>query len=355
MKCFLIFLIVFFNGNLFSQSLKITVIDEKGVFLENCKIYKNKIEISPELKENYFLLKVKFNDTITINCHQFKGENFVVPKVENEELFHVVELKRIFQELDEVTITSEKYKKMAGEKNENILDYLFYPKENTFVFIKSIKNNYFLEIKTESSSKEILLNFHPEELFLDCLGNTHILSKDSAYQIWFADSLKYVSTISKKMFDTNLKTLVAKTEKSIFYEKITQHNQLYNLTKSTQEVSDSAVCTIFDKVAYKVARSEYNEIIGMYYFMASEVQNIIEAGIWDGDVVKLGIHYKIVEKIGWYLNVRAKPILCSSYGMLDKICLVNLVENEIFNIDYSGNSIKKIPFSSSNLKNKKVI
>jgi hypothetical protein len=64
--------------------------------------------------------------------------------------------------------------------------------------------------------------FRPDSLFKDCLGNVHVLSHDSCYQV-FTDSsgihLIYPTTMEK--FETVLKNCVASTTSKLFIKKIT--------------------------------------------------------------------------------------------------------------------------------------
>lgn len=66
------------------------------------------------------------------------------------------------------------------------------------------------------------LPFKPDSLFRDCLGNVHVLSHDSCYQI-YTDSagirLIYPTTMDK--FETILKNCVASTSSKLFFKKVT--------------------------------------------------------------------------------------------------------------------------------------
>ena len=66
--------------------------------------------------------------------------------------------------------------------------------------------------------------FRPDSLFRDCLGNVHVLSRDSSYQV-FTDSagihLIYPTTMEK--FRAVLQNCMASTSSKLFFKRVTNH------------------------------------------------------------------------------------------------------------------------------------
>lgn len=225
------FLFLLFNFSLaFSQELKLTVVDEDGAVLSNFLLTKNS-ENQQLVSKEEFVLKVKLGDTVLVKKTGYNDSKYVVASNEKI-LHHIFVLETKYQALDEVTLKYEKYKKVAGEENENILDYIYYPAEKRLLLIKSLKRKYYLEQQTTSGKKSYELHFKPQSLHLDILGNTHIISKDSAYQIWVRDSLAFVSVISNNLFDKMVKNLVYKGSDFVYYENKLNFNQRYTLNQN---------------------------------------------------------------------------------------------------------------------------
>lgn len=349
---FTLFLLLYFQSS-FSQTLVISVKDENNKVVDDYSIFMNSSFVS--ISSGFvFYLSCKEYDTIHVKKDGFTSVSYVVQS-DSDTLFKTFTLFDKIQELEEVSVTFEKYVKLAGEKNENIIDFCYFPESEMFLLLKSYEGNYFIEKKTDLSSNNYPLSFRPELLFLDALGNTHILSKDSTYQIWIQDTLNFVSKLPRNLFDSKLKPLISKNSNYVFYENYSEHNQFYVLSKTDKDNEISIVYDCFDKVAHDVAKVEYNEIINLYYQKTTPVNNIIKNGSWDGNVISLGEDWEIIKKIGWYLQVRSQPIECYSFGMLNCIVLINFHENNIQKFNQNGELINKSILEQTEIKNKELI
>lgn len=355
-RIFFILLILFSTSNFFyAQTIKIKVVDEDNEIIHNCHFFAKNIELNGVYINDFYIFNVNIGDTLTLKHVNYVSEDYLIPQLYIDTLFHEFVLRQKFQDIDEVKILGTKYQKIAGEMDENILDYLIYPFEKSILFVKSIKNQYFLVLENNLKSTTTKLDSRPQYLFLDCMGNTHLVAKDSVYQLWLTDTIKYVSVISKNIFESNLKNLVSKTENDLYMEEITLHNQNYTINKKSKDTKGKIIYNSFDKIAFKVAKSEYNAIIRKYYEVTPIGNNLIENGIWDGDVIKLGDTYLLNQMITWYLKIRAKPIECSSYGMIDNIVTINFFEDSIIKLDYNAELVSKSKLNAYDLKNKVVI
>jgi len=347
-----VFLILLFNFTfVFSQELKLTVVDEDSLVLTNFLLSVNSEKQQLISKEEY-ILKVNLGDTIIVKKTGYNDSKYVVESNEKI-LHHIFVLETKYQELDEVTLKYERYKKVAGEENENILDYIYYPTEERLLIIKSLKRKYYLEQQTTSGTKSYELHFRPQSLHLDVLGNTHIISKDSSYQIWVRDSLVFVSVLSNNLFDKMVKNLVYKGSDFVYYENKSNFSQRYTLTKIGQDNKIIEVANVFDEIAYKTAQSEYNSIISTYHRKAKATENVITNGIWDGDVMKLTCVNcdTIVFMTTWFLKIRSKPIECYAYGRMNNIEILNLYNSSIDKFDFNGRLLEqhKISIPTSQL------
>ena len=220
------------------------------------------------------------------------------------------------------------------------------------VIIKSIKNNYYLEYKDDTISRNYLLNIHPESLQLDFMGNIQLLSSDSSYQIWITQNqeIEFIDVLPLKEYNLKIKPNLAKRADLLFSEEKTYQNQEYHINLSDKSNLDSIIYKVIDKEAAKVAEKEYNEIIQLYTQSVPKEISLIELGIWDGNMIQLGETPQIIAKISWH-KILSKPINCSSFGMLDYICTLNLFDSVITKIDYNVNPIDTIPIDIKGLKN----
>ena len=353
MKTLAVTISLIFYFSSYSQTLKTAVYTEDGLQITDCQFYINKTKTTPEFKADFYYLNLKEGDMLTLKKEHFDILNYDFPAIsKNDTLTHLFILHDQSQKIEEFTIVGKKNNQFAGDLNENLLDYIIDPTKNCMVIIKSIKNNYYLEYKDDTISRNYLLNIHPESLQLDFMGNIQLLSSDSSYQIWITQNqeIEFIDVIPLKEYNLKIKPNLAKRADLLFSEEKTYQNQEYHINLSDKSNLDSIIYKVIDKEAAKVAEKEYNEIIQLYTQSVPKEISLIELGIWDGNMIQLGETPQIIAKISWH-KILSKPINCSSFGMLDYICTLNLFDSVITKIDYNVNPIDTIPIDIKGLKN----
>ncbi|GEM_PF-3861853 len=352
-----IFFCLCYYSSTYSQTLKTAIYTEDGVPITDCQFYINKTKITPNSKDNFYYLTIKEGDMLTLKKEHFDILNYDFPAIsKNDTLTHLFILHDQSQKLEEFIVVGKKNNQFAGDLNENLLDYIIDPTRNCMIIIKSIKNNYYIEYKDDTISRNYLLNIHPESLQLDFMGNIQLLSIDSSYQIWITQKqeIEFIDVLPLKEYNLKIKPNIAKRDHLLFSEEKTYQNQEYHVKLSNKSNPDSLIYKVLDKVAAKVAEKEYNEILQLYQQVVPKEISLIDLGIWDGNMIQLGETPQIIAKISWH-KILSKPINCSSFGMLDYICTVNLFDSVISKIDYNGNQIDTIPLNIKGLKNIQVI
>ena len=105
------------------------------------------------------------------------------------------------------------------------------------------------------------LPFRPDSLFRDCLGNVHILSHDSSFQV-FSDStgirLIYPNTMDR--FRSVLQNCVASTPSKLYFKKITNDGfgiDFYRIDRETKE--SERVASVVDEENMKRLRSNEDD------------------------------------------------------------------------------------------------
>jgi hypothetical protein len=351
---FLLFILTFsISGNLISQIIEIKVRDDSNANLSDYSIYLNSQIFG--ISEGYkYVLKVNNLDSIWIEKDNLISDIYIV-QLKEDTIKVELNLHPKPQEIEEVKVIYEKYKKIAGRNNENVLDYLVFPENQSILIIRSLKSNYYLEFISGINFIEQKLDFKPERLFLDIFGNSHVLSKDTAYQVLIENQFIFISKISKKLFYEKIQPLVYKSDDNIFYEKLTMHNKCYSLTKTDTMNNVNIINKTYDKIGFKVAERDYRNIITTYFNEVPEERNIISNGIWNGDLINLAESSELVALISWYLSISSNEIACSSIGQINTITTINLMDKSIIKYNHSGVFLNEIPLKIENLKTEKLI
>lgn len=347
----LIISLISFYGS--SQTFLAIALNANDEVIEECHFFVNQIEITPILVDRFYSFPVKSGDKLTIKHFEYETQNLDLPVLlENDTLQHVFVLDYKNHEANEVIIRANRPQKVAGEMNENVLDYLVFPENDLITYLFSTKRSYYLGIKSFNKSKSHELYFKPESLYLDCFSNLYILSKDTVYQILIKDrfDLKFIAAYTKKTFETSIKPIINTTENSVFFEKRELHDQHYLLQELGRDKKESTVYHAIDRIGIANCDSLYREIIDMYDKAAPDGNNIIDIGIWNGDLFQLGENFNIINKIIMYQKIYARPIPCYTYRLIDSLCIINLFDNTLTKIDYSGTTLKTIPLATEGMK-----
>jgi hypothetical protein len=249
-------------------------------------------------------------------------------------------------EMDSFTVVEKKHIDfvMDFEISNGVVYSLIRRDRNKYIKAYDIKKTW---LQTKIVPKDI------ERLKKDCFGNIHVISSDSVNQIFaLKNEIITIATYSISDFNSQIKPCEVSLNNRIVASNLRQHNQqliidLYHNQVKTQ------LASIWDENASKNAAAYHSEIIRLYYQNTPQRQNIIELGVWDGDLVKLSVPFAVrnpdgriirsgstVEQIGWYQNVAAKPLYCPVFGYDNNLVLFNLYNGQITHFDIAGNQIK---------------
>ncbi|RFC54703.1 hypothetical protein [Brumimicrobium aurantiacum] len=335
---------------IFTQTLRLAI-QENGKSVYYATIEKNNIFFSTNSKSHVFNMPVKSNDFITIKHELYEDYSFRIKKnLSNSDTINkIIPLtiksgKMKLQTLDEFTITNSKYRDIFNIEDEFIIDYYPFPL-NRFFVVSRIGRNHFIKI-IDTSGDEILMKelvIKPKEIFLDAIGNFHLITKDSAYQIYIEQhEIKLMHPITKKDFDIDLKNLVTLGTEGAFHQSISKHNQMYSLTRIiNKEISN--IYESFDKEGYENADYHYQRVIDYYMLFTPLKDNVIVMGIWDGDLMTLNNYAaKMLEMTSWSDKIASKPLDVSAHGLQDKIIILDAVRDSIFQIDNHDFTTKEV-------------
>lgn len=347
MKQLLLSFLIFGISSVYSQVLRVSCLNQFQESVDNVEFWKGNEQLPVFEGDSYYEFQIKSQEKITLKHTWYMDTTFqVVEKLNsNDTVLITIYLKPIHtKNIDEVIISSKKYQLVYKERNEFIIDYFPMPKSKLLLLTKIGKNR-FLKLLDENDSLEqkISLSINPTELFLDALGNFHVLTKDSVYQIWLTDSeFKLMKPYPYLEFQKNISNMIAVESDNIFYKNMTKHNQSFVIDVFNKTNGRKMVYNSFDEIKFKSAVEHYNEIVYTYHSVTPDYLNIIKLGLWDGNISKLGETSGLLQKIVWYKNIIARPINVYAYGMLNGIVVVDGFKKELSVINYQDFSTYSI-------------
>lgn len=163
------------------------------------------------------------------------------------------------QTFDDITIRSQKPKEIAFEDEKYyIIDFIVNNK-GRLLLLKNLRSYFVYSLDDNFATLyKLRLNFKPTNFFEDCLGNTHVMAKDSMYQLANTHGNVFIyERNSKKIYDQFLKHCAGKTEESVLLSHLSNYNKTlsyYHVAQPSQE--RSLLYRIEDSVAVE---DIYNE------------------------------------------------------------------------------------------------
>ncbi len=259
---YLIPMFLLFCLNSFGQQsvLKGQIFNEKSEKIEGAFVVKNGVNTTIQSSiEGLFFLEVDPGDIIYV-VKNGSNDVFNVPEIINDSVYHAFHLSIKTYLLDEVQVTSSRVEFVAGDYNENILDYFVF-EDGGMALLKKYKKNYFLSIQNNYLDKiDFKLPFIPVEFFTDCGGNLRIVSKDSTYSYKIDSTLHILGVTSNSEVKNNLKKLIHCNENEYVYYDLLNFNRKYRLIYENDQTSQ-LIKEFYDSIGDFNIYEQYNPII----------------------------------------------------------------------------------------------
>jgi hypothetical protein len=126
--------------------------------------------------------------------------------------------------------------KIAGEQNEDILDYIFLD-HNRYIQLTKIKKTYFLKVPEDNNVVKVYpLDIVPKSLYKDVAGKIYVLTKEKAFQIAIYPTLEFKVFYTVAQFENNISKLIVSTNSYTISNYLDRKSNAYGLIQTN--VSD---------------------------------------------------------------------------------------------------------------------
>ena len=275
------------------------------------------------------------------------------------------QMRKLSYDLQEVGVSaySDFYRSSRGT---NIADIAF--ADNKILLLENGKKSSTLRLLDLDGNDLASTDFESlyDELYIDAFGDFLLLGQDTCLQVCFDTAGKALSVstftkdlfrdkIQKVVFEFNDAYLLRKTayEKRDYYVKeFHGQAQTYNyVLKSDTLKQRHFLYRFIDTAAVNVCQSYLNEIFAVYNSLVPEKENELALGVWNGDLLRLAVNYKMHKRIGWYCQVLATEYHTTALKLSDFIQLVDLENLEIVEFDKDFQLSDKRPLTIVSGKN----
>lgn len=255
---FVLFTLLLFltSKGLLAQEFKITVIDINDAPISNVVVLdKEKNEIDRTNKTGDFTIDKSKFETIGLTKKGYADRWLKLSESTKNEVTIVMDY--YYQELNVVNVESEGPENALDINAVNIIDYI--PFQESILTLKRHKGTYYIGV--DSLGQEgVKFEFNydrPKRLFLDCLGNMHVVCSEVVYQIAISESeLSIVDKISKNQFSLLLEPCVAKLGDKYVMKSLSSNNQAYSLAVYDKHTEPKLIYYHIDVVSAQVAAEE---------------------------------------------------------------------------------------------------
>ena len=247
-----LFLCSFFS---FSQKIKITVVDINDAPIENVFIVdKNRNKIDETNNEGVVVIN-KSQDVIGLIKKGYTDRWLKIDGSDQKEIEIVLDY--YYLDLDVVNVEQSKPEDALSIDAVNIIDY--FPFDESILTLKRFKGKYYIGVDSigrEGIRHEFTID-KPRGLFMDCMGNMHVICPETVYQIVFTkDELVIIDETSKDLFNILLEPCVAKFGEKYVMKSLTYGNQAYSLELHNKESDPVIFYYQIDEISARVAAEE---------------------------------------------------------------------------------------------------
>jgi hypothetical protein len=173
--------------------------------------------------------------------------------------------------LDEAVISGKKHIYNRKSNDYTILDYTIL--DSTILLLqnklglKINKTLVLLDKNYDTLATGTVLPKKSLSLFKDCLGNAHVITPDSAYQVWIKNNdLLLLKPVGLKKFNAVLKDCLFKKEECLFYKKSMTADlgeEIYVFSSKLKQ--PKLFIKAYDKERYEHYLNDVLHIMGMYH------------------------------------------------------------------------------------------
>ena len=356
-------LLLFFASTLFAQT-KTTVYGNLGVDNVNISIVNTQYGTSTDAKGHYELPIYDRAEAVNLYYSCIGYQDTVVSltprQLQRDSLNISFKMRKMSYDLQEVGITaySDFYR---SKTNRNIADMAFLDGK-IYLLENKPKTSSIVVLDTdgvEQARKDYDQLF--EKLNIDAFNDIILVGQDSCLQVYLNEKqgILPISTFSREDYRNKLlkfvcefngayiiKTMVH--DKGLYWLKYNhgKSQDFYYVMKDDSTTKLQYLCSFIDTLGYRACQTQWMSIQNEYHLAVAEENGIdlINEGLWDGNLVRLAENSSLLGKIQWYCSIMAKKeYSITSLVFSDFLQFIGLDDRQIVEIGTDFKIAKRRP------------
>lgn len=328
-RCFIIIVLLCLLGSLGAQT-KTVVYGNLGVENVNISIVNTPYGTSTDAKGRYELPLFDRSEAVNLyySCIGYQDTlvSLTPKQLERDSINISFGMRTQDYSLQEVGVTASRdfYRSKRGR---NITDMAFLG-DDIYLLENKPKTSSVVVLDSEGTEKAHAdYDKLYEKLYVDGFHNMILVGQDSCLQIYLndRDSLLSIAPFSREAYRDKLLRIVCEFngayitrtdvhDKGLYWLKH-NHGKSQNyeyILKDDPEKTPHSLCSFLDTVGYMECQSQLMAIVSEYHLAVAGENGIdlINEGIWDGNLLHLAQNGNLLFKIHWYAAIAAKKEYC---------------------------------------------
>lgn len=330
-----------FSGRLFAQKQIVTgkVTGAEGQPIGRVEVRCNEQVVFTSPNGTFLLEVIAFPATVQFFEDDYYERTAIAANPVNDTVWLEIQLKPLETDLEEVVISAERVQWVYPKKNVHIIDFEVQPDGGLLLLCKDQKT-YFLRLTDadDETVNELEIREHPVRFFKDCLGEVHIVYRDSCYQIVREnDRLSLMNGLLWQKVREALSSCVLAWGDKMYFREYGRHGQTAWIFQYNRFLDKRKLLYVAEN---RKAARELDE----YYNQALAEKGggeLINAS--DIDALKRARH--AYQQLLFYDEVLAKPIYIPMFSLSDSLLLFDHVNDSICVFSPAGTVLSRIPIT----------
>ncbi len=317
---------------------KITIVGKtitsNNTILVNTSVLDIKTKNGTKTNNNgYFTLTILKKNT-SIQFSYIGYNNYIkeitqkeIEKAENDTIYITIELTLKTTNLSDFQVNAENIQLAYKEKHISIIDYDFHPKG--LILLLSFNKEYKLRLVDNESNiiSDISIPKNPQKIFKDCLNESHILYKDSSFQIYETkEELRLMEGLDIDIFNRIMVSCVTSSPNNLFFESYGEHNKsiiYYSINK--EKPQKKWLATISDNESLITTKRYYKKAM----IQSAKAVNLMGGHYWKANRRARDAHESRI----FYRDIVNKPTYNPLFKIKDSIFIFDHVNDSVYVYD----------------------
>jgi len=340
----------------FSQQLQIfgSILDTDSIPLPGATItYDVKNGTVSDVNGNFYIeTDLRASIKLTIRFIGYKTIDTLINTEGEGPVFLAFQMRPELIELPNVQITTT-YQNIFEEYEPHIIDFII-ARDTIFLIVKSGRSTY---LNTANLNGTILDEYELiggyNRFYKSCLGGIILVGQEQCAEMHVIKNNIFVTNeFSVDYFNKYIVPCQLKKDESLIFKNISKHNKKIDYFKYEESQDPVILYSVYDREGEKVSESYYRQLIGQYMSEAEnpnledidygfERDNLIEDGVWNGDIQDLIISNGTQQLAVQYQALGLKAVESDLFVVDQELYIMDRLGKEIIQLNSELNYITK--------------